>query len=37
VNVIAGRTVYKSAEPPEASEWGVAALLREIIAMDVKA
>jgi WD40-like Beta Propeller Repeat len=36
VNVTAGRTVYRSAERPEASGWGVATLLREIIAMDVK-
>jgi len=37
VNVTAGRAVYKSAERPEASGWGVATLLREIIAMDVNA
>jgi dipeptidyl aminopeptidase/acylaminoacyl peptidase len=37
VNVTAGRAVYKNAERPEASGWGVATLLREIIAMDVKA
>src|SRR5215213_11610606 len=36
VNVTAGRAVYKSAERPEASGWGVATLLREIIAKDVK-
>jgi hypothetical protein len=35
MNVIAGRAVYKNAERPEASGWGVATLLREIIAMDV--
>jgi TolB protein len=34
VNVIAGRAVYKNAERPEASGWGVP-LLREIIAKDV--
>jgi hypothetical protein len=37
VNVTAGRTVYRSAERPEASGWGVATLLREIIAKGVKA
>jgi len=37
VNVTAGRAVYKNAERPEASGWGVATLLREILAMDVKA
>jgi hypothetical protein len=37
VNVTAGRAVYKNAERPEASGWGVATLLREIIAKDVKA
>jgi hypothetical protein len=37
VNVTAGRAVYKKAERPEASGWGVAPLLREIIAMGVKA
>jgi hypothetical protein len=37
VNVTAGRAVYKSAERPEASGWGVATLLREIIAKDVQA
>ena len=37
VNVTAGRAVYKNAERPQASGWGVAPLLREIIAMDVKA
>jgi hypothetical protein len=37
VNVTVGRAVYKSAERPEASGWGVATLLREILARDVKA
>ena len=37
MNVTVGRTVYKNAERPEASGWGVAALLREILAKDVKA
>jgi Tol biopolymer transport system component len=37
VNVTAGRAVYKNAERPEASGWGVATSLREIIAVDVKA
>src|ERR671910_1293426 len=37
MNVIAGRAVYKNAEHPEASGWGFATLLREIIAKDVKA
>mgnify|MGYP003297384132 CR=1 FL=1 len=37
MNVTAGRAVYKNAERPEASGWGVATLLREIIAEDVKA
>jgi hypothetical protein len=37
VNVSAGRVVYKNAERPEASGWGVATLLREILAKDVKA
>ena len=37
MNVTVGRAVYKNAERPEASGWGVATLLREIIAMDVKA
>jgi hypothetical protein len=37
VNVAAGRVVYKSAERLEASGWGVATLLLEIIAKDVKA
>jgi hypothetical protein len=37
VNVTAGRAVYKNAEDPGASGWGVATLPREIIAMDVKA
>src|SRR5215218_3873514 len=36
VNVTAGRAVYKNAERPDASGWGVATLLREIIAKDVK-
>jgi hypothetical protein len=36
VNVTAGRAVYKNAEDPEASRWGVATLIREILAMDVK-
>jgi TolB protein len=36
LNVSAGRTVYKNAERPEASGWGVATLLREIIAKDGK-
>jgi hypothetical protein len=36
VNVTVGRAVYKSAERPEASGWGVATLLREILARDVK-
>ena len=37
MNVTVGRTVYKNAERPEASGWGVATLLREILAKDVKA
>jgi dipeptidyl aminopeptidase/acylaminoacyl peptidase len=37
VNISAGRTVYRSAERPEASGWGGATLLREKIAKDVKA
>jgi hypothetical protein len=37
LNVIAGRAVYKNAERREASGRGVATLLREIIAMEVKA
>src|SRR5215208_6193921 len=37
VNVTAGRAVYKNAESPQASGWGVATLLREILAKDVKA
>jgi hypothetical protein len=37
VNATAGRTVYRSAERPEASGWGIPTLLREIIAKDVKA
>ena len=37
MNVTAERTVYKNAERHEASGWGVATLLREIIAKDVKA
>ena len=37
MNVTAERVVYKNAERPEASGWGVATLLRGIIAMDVKA
>src|SRR5215212_7515802 len=37
VNVTAGRAVYKNAERPQASGWGVATLLRVILAMDVKA
>jgi TolB protein len=37
VNVTAGRAVYKNAERPQASGWGVATLLREIIAKDVNA
>jgi hypothetical protein len=37
LNVIAGRAVYKNAEDPEASGWGVATMLREIIAKDVQA
>src|SRR5215208_4523179 len=37
VNATAGRAVYKNAERPEASGWGVATLLREILAKDVKA
>jgi hypothetical protein len=37
VNISTGRTVYKKAERPEASGWGVATLLREVIAKDVKA
>jgi hypothetical protein len=37
VNVTAGRAVYKCAERPEASGWGVATLLREILAKDVNA
>jgi hypothetical protein len=36
VNVTVGRTVYKNAECPESSGWGVATLLRERIAKDVK-
>src|SRR5215207_9694471 len=36
VNVTAGRAVYKNADRLEASGWGVATLIREIIAMDVK-
>ena len=34
VNVTAGRAVFKNAERPEASGWGVATWLREIIAED---
>jgi WD40-like Beta Propeller Repeat len=37
VNVTAWRAVYKNAERSEASGWGGATLLREIIAMDVNA
>src|SRR5215208_2373168 len=37
VNVTAGRAVYNNAERPEASGWGAATLLREILAMDVNA
>ncbi len=37
MNVTAGRAVYKNAERPEASGCGVATLLRETIAKDVKA
>ena len=37
MNVTAGRAVYKNAERPQASGWGVATLLREILAKDVKA
>ena len=37
VNVTAGRAVYKNAERLQASGWGVATLLRVIIAVDVKA
>jgi hypothetical protein len=37
VNVSAGRAVYKNAERPEASGWGIATLLREIIAKDINA
>jgi tricorn protease-like protein len=37
VNVTVGRAVYKNAERLQASGWGVATLLREIIAKDVKA
>ena len=37
MNVSAGRAVYKNAECPQDSAWGGATLLREIIAMDVKA
>jgi len=37
VNVTARRAVYKNAERPQASGWGVATLLREILAKDVKA
>jgi hypothetical protein len=36
VNVTVGRAVYKNAERPEASGWGVATLLREIIAKELK-
>src|SRR5215210_8962142 len=36
MNVTAGRAVYSSAERPEASGWGVATLLRGIIAKGVK-
>src|SRR5215208_2040429 len=37
VNVTAGRAVYKNAERLQASGWGVATLLRVIIAVDVQA
>ncbi len=37
MNVTAGRAVYKNAERPEATGWGVATLLREIMAKGVKA
>ena len=37
MNISTGRAVYKNAERPEASGWGVATLLREVIAKDVKA
>ncbi len=37
MNVTAGRAVYKNAERPDDSGWGVATLLREIIAKGVKA
>jgi Tol biopolymer transport system component len=37
LNVTAGRDVYKNAERPQASGWSVATLLREILAMNVKA
>ena len=37
MNVTAGWAVYKNAERPEASGWGGPTLLREIIAVDVKA
>lgn len=34
MNVAPGRAVYMNAERPEASGWGVATLLSEIIAKD---
>ena len=37
MNISTGRAVYKNTEDPEASGWGFATLLREIIAKDVKA
>ena len=37
MNISTGRAVYKNAERSEASGWGVATLLREVIAKDVKA
>ena len=37
MNVTAGRAVYKNAERLQASGWGVATLLRVIIAVDVQA